>query len=293
MKINDLSTWEAFLAVSQSNQFSKAAEKLKIGAPLLTKKIQILEQELGVRLFQRTTRRVSLTQEGIELLPKVKAILEDLANTESQFENLKELEGTIRISCITAFTHRVLTPILVEFQNKYPKVKFEIDPNDNYVDLVDSVIDIAIRVDQPRGANFIYKKLTENKLVAVASPEYLKKSSKKIKHPKDLKSHKVLSLSVYENCIFKKTNVRIADIKGEASIVTNSGLYLTELALQGAGIAIRSIWDVEPYLKNKKLLQVLPEFELENFGTVYAVMTGNRLLAKRVRVFMDFLEQQF
>jgi len=293
MKIRDLSVWEGFLRVAQEKSFIKAAQTLKIGAPLLTKKIQALEGEMGVRLFQRTTRRVSLTQEGIALLPRVKSLLEDLESVESQFEEHQELSGLIRISCVTAFTHRVLAALLIKFNDLHPNVRFELDASDRYIDLVDSQIDLAIRADEPQGADFVYKKLVENRLVVCASPAFLKKTKVKLKHPLDLKKYPLLTLDVYKDCKFIRAGIPLSDLFEAKQIIAESGLLLTDLALQGAGIAIRSLWDVEPFLKDGSLIRLLPNHEIESFGTIYAVVTGNRLLAKRVRVFLDFLTGEF
>ena len=293
MKIRDLSVWEGFIRVAQDKSFVSAANALKIGAPLLTKKIQALESELGVRLFQRTTRRVSLTQEGMALLPRVKAFLEDLENVENQFEAHEELSGLIRISCITAFTHRVLAPILMKFHELHPKVRFELDASDRYIDLIDSQIDLAIRADEPQGADYVYKKLVENELVVCASPAFLKKSKAKVSHPSDLKKYPLLTLDVYKDCKFIRAGIPLSELFEAKQIIAESGLLLTDLTLQGAGIGIRSLWDVKPFLADGSLVRLLPNHPIESFGTIYAVVTGNRLLARRVRMFLDFLTAEF
>lgn len=292
MKIRDLSVWEGFLRVAQDQSFVVAAKKLNIGPPLLTKKIQALEAELGVRLFQRTTRKVSLTQDGLAILPRVKAFLEDGRNIENQFESKAELSGLIRISSITAFTHRVLADLILKFRKLHPQVNFEVDPNDRYVDLIDSQFDLAIRVDEPKGADFIYKRLIDNHLVVCASPKYIKENRVALHHPNDLKKYAMLTLDVYKDCRFIKTQIPIGYFFESKQISSESGLLLTDLALKGAGITIRSYWDVKPFIDQGKLVRLLSNHPIEHFGTIYAVMTGNRLLARRVRVFMDFLEQE-
>ena len=283
MKIRDLSMWESFVA---------AARKLKIGAPLLTRKIQTLETELGVRLFQRTTRSVSLTQDGIALLPRVKSFLEELENVENQFESHEELKGLIRISCVAAYAHRILAKQVVQFQTLHPQVQFELEASDRYIDLIDSQFDIAIRADDPHGADFVYKKLVENKLVVCASPEFLKRTKARIKHPLDLKKYPLLTLNVYKDCKFIRADIPLSEIFDAKKIIAESGLLMTNLTLQGAGIGIRSLWDVKDFLKGGSLVQLIPTHEIESFGTIYAVITSNRLLPKRVRVFLDFLTEK-
>jgi LysR family transcriptional activator of dmlA len=291
MKIRDISIWEGFLQVAKERNFAAAARSLKIGAPLLTKKIQMLENELGVRLFNRTTRSVQLTQEGIALIPKVKSILEEVENIENQFESTQELNGTIRISCVTAYAYRVLSEQLVQFQKLHPKVHFDLDASDRYIDLIDSNVDIAIRADEPHGADYVYKKLVENNLVVCASPDFLLKSKAKVKHPADLKKYPLLTLSVYGDCKFIRTGIPLSDLFESKKINAESGLLMTHFVLNGAGIGIRSLWDVKPFLDNGTLVQLLPDHPIESFGTIYAVITSNRLLSKRVRAFLDFIVQ--
>ncbi len=289
MKIRDISMWEAFLRVAKDKSFISASRSLKIGAPLLTKKIQGLENELGVRLFQRTTRSVGLTQEGMALLPRVKAFLEDMENIENQFESHQELKGLIRISCVTAYAHRILTTQIIQFQELHPKVHFELEASDRYIDLIDSQVDIAIRADDPHGADYVYKKLVENELVVCASPDFIKKAKVKIKEPMDLKKYPLLTLNVYGECKFIRSGILLSDLFGSIKISAQSGLLTTSMILQGAGIGIRSLWDVKPYLEDGSLVQLLPNHKIESFGTIYAVITSNRLLAKRVRAFLDFI----
>ncbi|MGZ3771882.1 MAG: LysR family transcriptional regulator [Bdellovibrio sp.] len=293
MKIRDLSIWEAFYRVALDSSFVTAAKNLKIGPPMLTKRIQELEEELGVRLFQRTTRKVSLTQEGLAILPRVKSFLEDAESMEREFEKSREISGTIRLTCVTAFAHRVLAPLILKFCKTHPKIKFEIDPTDRYVDLIDSQLDLAIRVDTPKGADFVFKKLIENKLVLCASPSFLKSQKVQIQHPRDLKRYPLLMLPVYKNCKFIESGVALSDFKKEIQIESESGLFLTELALQGAGIAVRSHWDVKHFINKGQLVQVLERHTIESFGTIYAVITSKRLLSPRVRAFLDFLDVEF
>lgn len=183
--------------------------------------------------------------------------------------------------------------MILKFYKTYPKIKFEIDPTDRYVDLIDSQLDLAIRVDTQKGADFIFKKLMENKLILCASPSFLKSRKVQIQHPRDLKRHPLLMLEAYSECKFKKSGITLSEFRNEIQIESKSGMFLTELALQGAGIAVRSYWDVKHFIDKGQLVQVLEEQPIESFGTIYAVVTSKRLLAPRVRAFLDFLELEF
>ena len=290
MKIRDVSLWESFYWVAKDGNFTRAAKRLHVGLPLLSKRIGKLESNLGARLFHRSTRKMSLTQEGREILPLVESFLGDAQDLESRLAHRSEIAGTIRLTCVTALAHRKMAPLITEFLRIHPKIRFELEITDILVDLIDHQIDLAIRVQEPRGADLVFKNLFSNDLVLCASPRYLKGAKKPLGGPSDLAFHPILTLEAYKDCRFKKTGITVESLFGSRTVSCESGFFLTELACQGAGIAIRSIWDVAPLLKSGRLVQVLKGHPLEPFGSMYAVIPNRRLLSPRVRAFIDFLE---
>lgn len=292
MKIQDLSLWEAFYWVAEEKSFTKAAVKMRLGVPFLSKKIGKLEAELGMRLFHRSTRKVSLTSEGIGLLPTVKTILEDLHGIENHFEPKDQLSGVIRLTCLTSIAHRILAPLLVEFTKMHPKVIFELDASDRIVDLIDNQIDLAIRVQEPTGADYIFRKLLQNDLIFCASPDFLRKSKGKIQKLSDLKNHPFFMLDAYAECRLLDSKIRLKELRNTQTIKCDSGMFLTELALQGGGIAVRSLWDVQPFLKSGELVQILKNYPIEPYGNIYAVIPSRRYLSHRVRTFLEYLSEK-
>ncbi len=292
MKIRDLSLWEAFYWVAKDRNFTRAAQRLGISPPQLSKRVSGLESDLGVRLLHRTTRRVSLTQDGLALMPHLEAMLDDLHGLESRFERTDRVEGTIRMTSITAFAHRVLAPLIAEFSRLHPDVHFDITPTDQVIDLVENQMDLGVRVQEPQGSDSVYIKLLENSLILCASPKYLKTCTQPLRTPNDLHKHSVMLLKVYENCHFLSSRLRLGDLQGAQRVRCESGLFLTQMTIEGAGIAVRSEWDVQPLIKSGELVQVLPKHRLESFGTVYAIIPNRRLLAHRVRVFVDFITER-
>lgn len=289
MKIDDIGIWEAFAAVAKSGNFSKASRVLRITVSQLSKRVARLEAELGVRLFHRTTRVVTLTDEGKALLPKVTSVLEDIGGIESYFETDQKISGTIRITCIPFVAQRLLIPVLEEFEKLYPDVRVEIDLSEGIVNLIESGFDIAIRIQEPSDSSLVYKKLVTNDLIFCASPAYLKSTRNPLTKPGHLSGHKLLSLSLHRRCEFRDGSASLSDFSGARSITCENGWYLTELALRGFGVLVRSIWDVREYLKSGDLVQVLPDYPLRPFGNIYAVVPSRRYLAPRVRVFLDLL----
>lgn len=292
MKIEDLSLWEAFYKIAIDGSFSAAAKKLNLNPPQLSKKITKLESELGVRLFYRSTRRLSLTEEARSILPHIKTLLEDYSSIEDTFQNSKEVEGTIRLTCSIGLANRMLAPILNDFCSLYPKVRFELDVTDTILDMIESQIDIAIRIQNPVESEMVYRKLCPNDLIFCASPNYLKKCKFPVKKLQDLHKHPLLMFQNYERCKIDGTSFSLADFKSSKKISLNSGTLMTELAKYNGGIAVRSLWDVEHYLKNKDLVQILPEFKIINPIDIYAVIPSRRLLAKRVQAFLYFLQEK-
>jgi DNA-binding transcriptional LysR family regulator len=291
MKITDLTLLEAFLAVAGNNSFSKASEKLNLSLPNVSKKVQQLESELGVKLFHRTTRSVSLTSDGESFLVGAKVILDDMEVLQSSFTQSNELSGEIRIACLPSVAIRWLPDILISFQKLYPKVTFNIEASDRIVDLVNERIDVAIRVQTPKESDLIFRKLAENQLVLVASPRYLKEFGTP-GSIRDLNKHSVLMLASYERCKFVANQIPLSALVNKQLFNSDSGIFLTEMALAGAGIAVRSAWDVSKLLKDKKLIRVLPNASLEKFGDLYLVTASKVALNRRTSAFVDYAKDK-
>lgn len=294
MKIDEISIWEAFYGVAKYGNFSKASKNLNIAVPQLSKRVARLEEHLGVRLFQRSTRVVTLTEEGNALLPRVSALLEDWSGMESFFEEKNQtLKGTIRITCIPFVAQRLLIPVLSEFTKLHPHIHVELELSEGMVNLVESNIDVAIRIhNEPPDSSLIYRKLFPNTMVACASPVYLKKHKTAIHKPKDLFEHDILALNIHNRCQFGESSVKVGDLKKSKKISCENGWFLTQLALNHFGIVIRSQWDVREYLKTKALVQVLKDYPLGEFGNIYAVTPSKRLLTPRVSTFLEFLQKR-
>ncbi len=291
MKIDEVSYWEAFQGVAKFGNFSKASRHLGVTLPQLSKRVSKLENHLGVRLFQRSTRAVSLTNEGKALLPRISALLEEWSSAESLFDTKSEnLKGTIRITSIPFVAHRLLIPAVSEFARLHPQVALDFELSEEIQNLVESNIDIAIRIhNEPPDSSLIYRKLLPNTLIACASPIYLKSNTAPLKKPQDLSRHELLSLKVHSRCQFKGTSIQLAEFNKSKRTSCENGWFLTQLALSGNGILIRSKWDVQEHLQKGELVEVLKDFPLGDFGYIYAVIPSRKFLAPRVSAFLDFI----
>lgn len=290
MKIDDFSVWEAFLGVALHGNFSKAAIKMNLTVPQVSKRVAQLEDELGVRLFHRSTRVVNLTDEGKILLPKAQSLLEEWSGLENYFESKKLApSGVIRITCLPFLGQWFLMPVLIEFRKKYPMVQFDIELSEKIINLAEDQIDLALRIhNNPPDSSLIYRKLAPNTLVVCASPRYLKKKSIP-KKPQDLFDHEILALPLHHMCRFGKTNFRVKDFVENSSVFCENGWFLTQLALNDFGVLVRSIWDVHEFINQEKLIPILKQDPLGDFGSIFAITPSKKLVPHRVRLFLDFL----
>jgi DNA-binding transcriptional LysR family regulator len=284
--------WQIFQAVAKMQNFRQAARTLSISVPTVSKKIASLESQLQTKLFHRTTRKVSLTESGRELVPLVQNAMESMSELESHIEEDAPVAGNIRIACLSGLAHRHLSHAILKFRRTYPDVEFDLLLSDHLIDLIENSIDVAIRVQEPQGADFIYRKLIENRLIVCASPKFLNQLKSIPKSPKDLAGLPLLSLPQYRKLRFLNSDYFVKDFDQNRKIRVDSGLFLTELAVRGAGVAIRSVWDVQPFLEQGKLRPLLPHYPLENLGNIYAVTPPGRKISKKLRLFLNFLLEE-
>lgn len=288
MRVQELDLWTGFRAVAEYKSFTRAAETLNLTPPQLSKRIAKLEGIIGVQLFRRSTRSVVLTDEAKALVLKISPILDELRRVERSFEDLKKLSGVIRITSIPFIAAKILIPVIEEFKKEYPSVEFELDLTTSFRNIIDENFDIALRIEEPKESNLIYKKLLPNQLLLCATPDYIKRygTPEKIE---DLSEHKLLFLDIHQRVKFINTDISLDSFNRQKFITCNDGRTLTDLALSSHGILVRSQIDVLDLLKQEKLVRVLKDESLENFGNLHAVIANRRYLAPRVRTFLNFL----
>lgn len=289
MKVTDIQVWEAFLGVVQYGNFSKASRSLGIPVPQLSKRVARLEEGLGVRLLQRSTRSVNLTGEGAALVPKLESLLSDLKALESSFDGESQISGVVKITSVDYLAHRFILPNLKAFKAKYPDIELEINLTTRKVQLIEEGYDLALRIETPKDSDLIYKKLLPNELILTASPGYLKKFGLP-KTKQDLKEHELLMLDLHKNCEFKTGEI-LSKFLGKRSLKSDNANFLRELALNDHGILLRARWDLVKELQGGKLLEILKKEPLTEFGQIYAVIPSRKYLAPRVRVVFDWFQK--
>ncbi|MFT5450889.1 MAG: DNA-binding transcriptional LysR family regulator, partial [Enterobacterales bacterium] len=172
-----IETMKAFISVSEEGGFTRAADKLKISNQLVSKYVSDLEEHLGVRLFNRTTRSVSLTEAGEQCVQHVRHILEGIQDMEGGLGQLKnEAQGLLHINAPVSFSIKQLSPLISDFRKLYPAVSINLQLNDRQVGVVEEGFDLALRIGHLKSSSLIAKRIAPIRLVLIASPNYLEKN---------------------------------------------------------------------------------------------------------------------
>ncbi len=290
-----ISDMTVFVEVVAAGGMTAAGRNLNLSAAVVSKRIANLEERLDVRLLNRTTRRLSLTDEGAGYYTSCKAILEDIADAEAALSGLAgHVKGTLKITAPSSFGRKHISRLLPEFLKQYPDVSIQVSLTDQSVDMVQSGFDLAIRTGELKDSSLIARKLSPARRVVCASREYLATEGIP-EHPQDLIHHNCLVLGypggVHDHWHFKGPEGQI-DVKVKGNLETNNGEILRDATKAGIGIAIKSTWDIADELKAGELIPILREFELPS-AAVYALYPNREHLPAKTRSFIEFLEGKF
>jgi DNA-binding transcriptional LysR family regulator len=283
-----------FSAVAKNSSFSDAAKKLSISKAMASKHVQSLESSLGVRLFNRTTRKLNLTDVGNAYFDKVDAILADIDETELSISQLNsEPRGKLKIMAQPSFGAFHLFRALSIYMRKFPDVSTEIELSNRIPDLVEDGIDLAFHVGELEDSTFVARKIASARRVICASPYYLKQNG--TPHmPDDLSKH---------NCMIYAPRVALTEwefinksekkkIKVSGDIQCNDGDALRTAAIQGCGIAQLPTYMVGLDIQSGRLNALLEEYEPERLP-VYAIYNHRKYLSAKIQTFIDFIYELY
>ncbi|QHH98173.1 LysR family transcriptional regulator [Acinetobacter dispersus] len=288
--------FEFFIRVADLGSISKAAQDANISVSVASQKLQRLEQNLQLRLFHRTTRKLTLTDEGRVLLEHGRHWIADFIHLQESLK-LKDrpLTGTLRITTSATFGTKVLMPVIAEFALLHPELKIHLDLNDQNIDLIQQGMDLAIRIGQLKSSSLIAKRLSTNQRVLCASPAYLQQYGVPTSLS-DLKLHRCI-LQQHGHGLTDQWHLinaegQVEQVHVEGYFATNSGEGVRQAALAGLGISNHSIWHVAEDLASGRLVQVLPDYPVETTA-IYAVFPHRELIAPKVQRFLDYLVDYF
>jgi LysR family transcriptional activator of dmlA len=280
-----------FQLITGTGSLSAAARELGISTSAVSKRLARLEQHLGVRLLNRTTRRLSLTDEGELYLRGASRILADIGDLERTVGRRRVTpQGLIRVNATFGFGRRHVAPGLLEFARRYPEVQVQLELSDRPMNLVEDGYDVGIRVGAPGDTALAARRLVANHRVVCGAPSYFR-SHGTPRTPRDLAKHDCLILrqdgADYALWRFSRGG-RTETIRVRGTLASNDGEVVREWALAGHGVILRSWWDVAGAVSRGKLATVLGGYRMPA-ADVYAVYPVPRNLPAKVRALVDFL----
>jgi len=289
-----LAAMNMFVRVVEVGSFSAVAKELNSTQPTVSKNIAELESWLGVRLLNRSTRNLRLTETGATYYERCVAILHDVEEAEQSVGLLQtQPKGLIRVSAPAAFGRLHIVPRLEGFFEQYPSIKLDIILSDRVGDLIEDGVSVAFRMGSLRDSNLIARKLCASPTMVVAAQSYLKKHTVP-KHPRDLKQHNYListDLGNKDHVTFHESGKPL-HLKVDGNLQANNSDVLRSALISGLGIAQVPRWLVSDYLRDGELVEVLQEFQLAPIN-IHAVFSSGRHIPLKLRCFIDYFTDQF
>ncbi|MEY4651852.1 MAG: hypothetical protein RI884_433 [Pseudomonadota bacterium] len=286
---------ESFVAVATRGSLAAAARAEGVAPAIMGRRLDALEERLGVKLMVRTTRRLTLTHEGSAFLEDCQRMLTDLAQAEASVSagGLKA-SGHLRITAPAGFGRRHVAPLVPGFRAQHPEVTLSLNLSDRVVDLAAEGYDCAVRVGDFPDSSLVSQRLADNRRLCVATPDYLRRHGTP-RHPADLVRFDCLTLSSEAS----QTRGWAFRVDGEVTYLRpagpldcSDGQVLHDWCLQGRGIAWRSTWEVQADIAQGRLVEVLADFAAPPNG-IYAVLPQRKHLPLRVRLWVDHLRHHF
>lgn len=288
--LDDLSRLRLFVRIVATGTLTAAARELGLSLPVASKRLAQLEADLGIRLLQRTTRRLTLTEDGAILHARALRILEEVEQAEALLSHQREtIEGLLRITAPAAFGRQRIAPLLGDFQRLHPGLSAQLVLTDVVLDLVDSGMDIAVRFGTLEDSSYFSQVLAPNYRVLCASPTYLDKHGTP-GHPAELADHRCLLIGSQPQAEWSFSDASRTTVKVQGSLISNDGEAVHGWALQGMGIVLKSIWDVGDDIDAGRLRRLLPGYAIPA-APLHAVYPHGRHLAPRVRAFIDYMRE--
>lgn len=295
--MNNIATEDlrVFCEVAYYMNFSQTARMLGVSPAYITKRIQVLESQLQTRLFNRSTRQVTVTEQGEHVYALARQILDNIDELHERIaQNKKEPRGVLRVSTSFGFGRRVVAQSLAEFSLKYPAIQIKLEVFDHLVDLVQDKFDLDIRIGDIIAPNYIVKKLAANYRILCAAPAYLKQHGTP-KALSELTGHNCLVIKERDHPVgiwrLSDSDNKPTNVKVDGSLVTNNGEIAVAWALAGHGIMLRSIWDSQPHLQSGELVHILKDYKQD--ASIWAVFPERLSASAKIECCVKHLEDYF
>lgn len=294
--MSNVSDWAVFARVAELKSLSSAGRELRLSSAVVSNRIAKLEKEHGVRLLNRTTRRVNVTAEGQVFYEHCTRILDEIATIEASIGSRSEfLKGPITVTAPAGFGRKHVAPLLPGFVEENPGLEVRLHLTDRLTDVIAEGTDVAIRIADLKQYSFIAKKLANNKRMIVGSPGYLEKHGTPEK-PADLLEHNCLLLRFPGSQQYQWTlqgpEKKLRTLQVSGNLDSDNGEVLNDWCLAGAGLAIKSMWEVAEHVREGRLVSLLKDWPPIGHA-IYAIYPHSRLMPPRVRAFIDFLSKRY
>ncbi len=286
---------ETFVSIVRTGSLSAAARAEGVAAAIAGRRLDALEQRLGVKLLVRTTRRINLTPEGVGFLEDCQRLLTDWADAEGAVSaGGRVAKGQLRVTAPAGFGRKHVAPLMPKFRDLHPGVRLSLDLSDRVVDLSAEGFDCAVRLGDLPDSSLVSTRLADNRRLCVATPKYLRQHGRPAK-PADLLKFDCLCLSSEASqsrgWAFK-SGADLVHVKPLCSMDCSDGQVLHEWCLSGHGIAWRSYWEVADDIAAGRLVSVLGEFAAPPNG-IFAVFAQRKHAPVRLRLWLEFLKSEF
>jgi DNA-binding transcriptional LysR family regulator len=293
----DISVLQLFVEVFKQGSFAAVARDRNLDPSSVSRAIAGLEEELGVRLFQRTTRQLSPTAAGMTYFERVESLVEELLQAAAITTDVSsQPTGKLRVTASVSFGLKCIVPLLPEFTQRYPDLTIDMLLSDTIIDLFAERIDVAIRLGLLPDSTLVAQQLMPTHYSVCASPDYLKRSGQ-LKNPIDLAQHNCLLFpfsGFRSRWIFKDQKGELSEVPVFGNTLISSAIALQQCAIAGMGLALLPNWLIDDYLRDGALVNVFPSYDVTatEFSTAaWLVYPSHAYVPLKVRVFIDFLKQ--
>lgn len=284
---------EIFARVARTGNMSAAGREMGLSPAVVSKRISLLEDRLGARLFQRTTRQLTLTETGEGYFKRVVDIIALFEEAEDFVSRRNDSpRGLLKIAAPTTFARQHIAPHVPAFLDKYPDIELDFQLSDNFVDIIREGFDVAIRIGELEDSSLVARKIAADERVLCASPHYLKDNPAP-RSLEDLERHNCLLAGAQDFWQLRGADGKEQQVRVHGTLRSNSADFVREALLLGLGIGFRSRWDIAPELESGELEVVLPEFTGSNRFAIHAVYPCREFLPAKVHAFIDFLNELY
>jgi len=285
----DLKSLELFVRVAALGAIGRAGAEFGLSSTNASQRIKTLEDELDVRLLNRTTRVVSLTPDGAQFLEHARRILDEVELAQAALsQKTQSMRGLLRVTASSSFGRSYIVPFVAEFLREHPKLRLELNLSDAVIDIVEQGYDLAFRLGQLAPSSLLAQKIDIDHKVLVAAPSYLERAGVP-QRPEDLLQHACVPFAHQRDWQLMAPGGTLHEVRVSGPVDSNLGDAVGQWVLDGVGIGLASLWHCGPALQSGRLVRVLEDYRVWPEKMIWAVRPPGRVMHPRVEAFIDFM----